>query len=132
MSIDLTMLTYTAVLTSLLWLPYIGALFVKAGILPVLTYAADATPLPEWAARLKKAHYNAVENLVVFAVAVLVAHVTGSANEATAMAATIYFWSRAAHFVLYAAGVPFGRTLSFSAGWAATLWIFWEILTAAV
>jgi uncharacterized MAPEG superfamily protein len=56
--------------------------------------------------------------------------VTGAANEATATAATLYFWIRLAYWLVYVAGVPFGRTLTFAAGWAMQAWILWEILKA--
>ena len=43
------------------------------------------TPLetPEWTARVRRAHSNMIENLAPFAILVLVAHVTGLANETT-------------------------------------------------
>ncbi len=130
MTTDLTMLTWTAGITVLMWLSYIVAHIVNVGVLPALTYQADGTPLPAWAARAKKAHYNAIENLVPFAVLVIVAHLAGAANEATAAAAVAFFWARLAHFVLYTAGVPFGRTITFAIGWLAAICIFWQIVTA--
>jgi len=130
MTTDLTMLTWTAGITALMWLSYIVAHILNVGLLPALTYQADSTPLPAWAARAKKAHYNALENLAPFAVLVIVAHLAGAANEATAAAAIAFFWARLAHFVLYAAGVPFGRTITFTIGWLALLCIFWQIVTA--
>ena len=50
-------------------------------------------PLPTWARRAKRAHLNLVENLPVFATAVIVAHLAGAANETTAMAAATFFWA---------------------------------------
>ena len=128
MSTDLTMLTWTAGLTILMWLPYILAHIVNVGLMPALTYRADNVPLPEWAARAKKAHYNAIENLAPFAALVIVANLVHAANAATAAAAIAYFWARVAHYVLYVFNVPFGRTLSFAVGWAAMICIFWQIV----
>lgn len=128
MSTDLTMLVWTAALTAVLWLPYILAHIINVGLLPALTYKADDTPPPAWAGRAKKAHYNAVENLVPFAVLVIVAHLLDAANAATAAAAITFFWARVAHYVLYAAGVPFGRTLAFTVGWLALACFFWQIV----
>jgi uncharacterized MAPEG superfamily protein len=128
MTTDLNMLALTAGLTAVLWLPYILAHIINVGPLPALTYKGDATPLPAWAARAKKAHYNAVENLIPFAALVIVAHLTDAANAATAAAATAYFWARLAHYVLYATGVPFGRTITFAVGWASMACIFWHIV----
>lgn len=44
-----------------------------------------------WVSRAKKAHYNAIENLIPFAALVIVAHLAGAANEATTAAAIAYF-----------------------------------------
>jgi uncharacterized MAPEG superfamily protein len=129
MSTDLTMPAWTAGLTAVLWLPYIIAHIGNVGFMPALTYRADDEPLPDWAARAKKSHHNAVENLAPFAALVIVAHLAKEANAATAAAAVTYFWARVAHYVLYIAGVPFGRTLTFAVGWAAMLCIFWHIVT---
>lgn len=128
MTTDLSMLAWTAAFTVLLWIPYILAHIRNVGVVEALTYRADGTPLPGWAARARKAHYNAVENLAPFAAVVLVAHVAGAANEATAAAAVVYFIARIAHYVLYVAAVPFGRTTAFTVGWLAILCIFWQIV----
>ncbi|MEE8334074.1 MAG: MAPEG family protein [Alphaproteobacteria bacterium] len=128
MSTDLEMLVWTTGLTALMWLPYIVAHILNVGLVPALTYQADNTPLPDWAARAKKAHYNAIENLAPFAVLVIVAHLTQTANDATAAAAIAFFWARLAHYFLYMAAVPFGRTITFVIGWAAILCIFWQIV----
>ena len=131
MTTDLKMLALTAGFTAVLWLPYILAHIGNVGPKAALTYAGDGTALPDWAARAKKAHYNAIENLAPFAALVLVAHLTQTANAATATAAVVYFWARVAHYIVYAAGIPFGRTLTFAVGWAAMLCIFWHILFPA-
>lgn len=129
MTTDLSMLAWTAGLTAILWIPYILARIAKYGPVEALSYRADAKPVAAWAERAKKAHYNAVENLVVFAALVLVAHLAGASNDATATAAVVYFWSRVAHYPLYISGLPFMRTLTFAIGWLAQIWIFYEIVT---
>jgi uncharacterized MAPEG superfamily protein len=128
MSTDLKMLAWTAGLTLVLWLPYILVRLMQEGIVPALTYMADAKALPAWAERAKKAHYNAVENLVPFAAVVLVAHLTQTANATTATCSVIYFWARVAHYIGYISGLPFVRTLTFAIGWIATLVIFLAIV----
>jgi uncharacterized MAPEG superfamily protein len=129
MSTDLYMLTLTAGLTALMWLPYILQRIMEHGLMTALTYTADDKPVAAWAERAKRAHYNAVENLAPFAALVLVAHLVGAANAATAAAATVYFWIRLAHYVVYTMGIPFGRTVCFAIGWAAMLCIFYQIVT---
>ena len=129
MTTDLKMLAWTAGLTLILAFPYIIATIQRYGVMEALTYRADGKPLDDWAARAKKAHYNAIENLAPFAVLVVVAHLTNNANEATAAAAVAYFWARVAHYFLYMANVPFGRTVTFVIGWLAMACIFYQIVT---
>jgi uncharacterized MAPEG superfamily protein len=128
MTTDLTMLAWTAAFTSLLWIPYILARIQKVGVMQTLTYAADDEPLPGWAQRAKKAHYNAVENLAPFAAVVIVAHLAAAANATTALWASIYFWARVAHYFGYMSGLPFVRTALFTVGWIAIMVIFWQIV----
>jgi uncharacterized MAPEG superfamily protein len=129
MSTDLKVLAWTSALTILLWLPYIIARIQTSGLAATLSYAADADPLPAWAQRAKKAHYNAIENLAPFAALVLVAHAASAANAATAAAATAFFWARLAHFLAAVSGLPYLRTLTFAIGWLALLCIFYQIVT---
>jgi len=129
MTTDLKMLAWVAALTALMWLPYILARIQTSGLMRTLTYVADDEPLPGWAARAKKAHGNAIENLAPFAAVVIVAQLVGAANGTTALWAVIYFWARVVHYVGYATGVPFVRTLSFAVGWLAIMIIFLQIVT---
>ena len=128
MTTECEMLIRVTALTILLWIPYILAHIMNVGLLPALTYKGDGTPLPAWAARAKKAHANAVENLVPFAVLILVANQLDISNTATTTAAVAYFWLRVAHFITYTANVPFGRTLTFAGAWGAQLCILFQIL----
>ena len=128
MTTELAMLTWATALTIVLWIPYILGHILNVGLLPALTYQGDDTPLPAWAARAKKAHANAVENLVPFAVLVLIAHQLDISNTATTSAAVAYFWLRLAHYFSYTANVPFGRTLTFAGAWGAQLCILFQIL----
>ena len=125
MTTDLEMLVWTAGITTLMWIPYILIHVLNNGMMEALTYRADSIPLPDWAARAKKAHYNAIENLAPFAVLVIVAHLTTATNDATAAACITYFWTRAAHYVFYISNIPF----TFTIGWLAMICIFWQIVT---
>ena len=92
----------------------------RAGEAAARGLSADVARLAPWAQRAKKAHYNAVENLVVFAAAVLSLNALGVSNDTTILACNVYFWARVVHFVVYTAGVPWLRTLSFVVGWLCT------------
>jgi uncharacterized MAPEG superfamily protein len=64
----------------------------------------------------------------VFAILVLVAHLSGQANDLTALGARIFFWARVAHIIVYTAGIVGLRTLVFGAGLAAEILILVQIL----
>jgi uncharacterized MAPEG superfamily protein len=128
MSPELKYLALAAVLTGLLWVPYILNEIMVRGLMDAVGYPDNPKPLARWALRLKAAHYNAVENLVVFAALVLIACVAGIHDPAVATAACVYFWARVVHAVAYTLGVPWVRTLSFVVGFAMQMWIAVVIL----
>ena len=119
MTPELTTLTWVLAVQLVMWVPYILNLILVRGLIDAVGYPENPPPLAEWAERMKKAHYNSVENLVVFAALVLVAHVAGVNNDTTALACTVYFWSRLVHLVAYTLAVPWVRTLSFFVAWGA-------------
>jgi len=128
MSAELKYLALVSVLTGLLWVPYILNEIMVRGLVDAVGYPENPKPLARWALRLKSAHYNAIENLVVFAALVLVASAAGIHNPAVATAAAVYFWARVVHVVAYTLAVPWVRTLSFVVGFAMQMWIAWLIL----
>lgn len=128
MSAELTYLVWVTVLTMVLWIPYVLDRFAVRGVGDTVGYPAEPRPQSPWARRLMKAHSNAVENLVVFAALILVAEVAGATGAATATAAAVYFWARLAHAVVYAAGIPWLRTLAFVVGFGAQVTIAWQLL----
>lgn len=130
MTTELLYLTYVAVFTALMWLPYILNTIVVRGIQDAVSYPQNPKPLADWAVRLKAAHYNAVENLVVFAVLVVVAHMIGLTTLTTIGVAKIYFYARIIHAVVYAVGIPWLRTLTFAVSWLCILVLAAQILSA--
>lgn len=128
MKAELFYLTWTAVLTGVLWAPYILDRFARWGIADTVGYPSNPRPQSPWAARLMRAHANAVENLVVFATLVLVAHAAGISNAIVAGACAIYFWARVAHVVAYTLALPWVRTVAFLVGFGAQATIAWQLL----
>ncbi len=128
MKTELLYLAYVAAFTGLLWVPYILDRIVKWGLLDAVGYPAVAKPQSAWAERLKKAHANAVENLVVFATLVGVAIAAGLSTPIIAQAAVVYFWARVVHALAYAFAVPWARTLAFTVGFLAQAAVAWQIL----
>src|ERR1700746_2642387 len=74
MAPELYYLTLVTVFTALLWVPYILNEIKVRGLIDAVGYPSVPKPLALWAQRMKAAHYNSVENLVIFATLVLVAH----------------------------------------------------------
>ena len=128
MKTELINLAAIAAFTALMWIPYVLNRSVVWGITDTVGYPASPKPLAPWAERLKKAHANAVENLVVFAALVLAAHALGITGGIVATAAAVYFWSRIVHAVAYTAGLPWVRTLGFTGGFLAQMAVAWQIL----
>lgn len=117
MTSELMSLTWVVALSAVMWVPYIVNSIMVQGLVDAVGYPDNPKPLAPWAARMKKAHYNAVENLVVFATLVLTLNAAGISNETTVLACNIFFWARLVHLVVYTFGVPWLRTLSFTLSW---------------
>ena len=128
MSTSLTYLAWTALVTVLMWLPYTLQLIQGQGLMTAFGNRDSVKPMAPWAERCKRAHKNAVENLVVFAALVLVAQAAGMANDAVGMAALVYFWARVVHYIVYALGLIYLRTLAWTVGWICILVIAWQVL----
>jgi len=128
MNTEILYLVCVTLLTALLWVPYVLDRFVVWGIPDTVGYPANPKPQSPWAQRLMAAHENAVENLVVFAALVLAAHAASVSNDATILAAKLYFWSRVVHALAYTLKVPWVRTLAFLGGWAAQMIFAWQLL----
>jgi len=128
MTPELKYLAYTAVITALMWIPYVLNVLTRNRISDAVGYPDAPLAMSPWAERLKKAHYNAVENLVVFASLVLIANALDISNAATTSAAAFFFWARLVHAVAYGAGIPWVRTLSFAVAWGSILCIAWQVL----
>jgi uncharacterized MAPEG superfamily protein len=70
-----------------------------------------APPPGKLTGRLMRAQSNLFETLPVFAAAVLIAHVAGREGTLTHWGVLLYFAARLIYVPLYAAGVPFIRSL---------------------
>jgi len=120
MSRELMWLTFTVILTGVLWIPYILDRMMVRGIWGTLANPSrDDKPQSPWAHRLYFAHTNAVDNLVIFAPLVLILDNIGYSSRGTVIACAVYFWARLAHAIAYGLGVPVARTLAFLVGFGA-------------
>lgn len=128
MSTELTMLTWVIGFTALCWIPYILNLIMVQGLVDAVGYPEEPKPIAPWAERMKKAHYNAVENLVLFAPLVLVLNAQGISNDTTVLACTVYLWARVAHWLVYSLGIPWVRTLAHAVSWVCILALVAQLL----
>jgi uncharacterized MAPEG superfamily protein len=113
-------LTFTVILTGLMWVPYILDRVMVRGLMGAMANPSrNDKPQSPWAQRLYFAHTNAVENLVLFATLVLILNAMHHSTQSTVIACAVYFWARLAHAIIYAMGVPVLRTLAFTVGFLA-------------
>jgi uncharacterized MAPEG superfamily protein len=130
MSPDLKYLLLSAILC------FVEVLIAAAGAnkqvgLPTLAGNREDLPtMTGWAGRARRAHLNMIENMVLFAVLVLIAAASGKANATTAMGAMIFFWARLAYAVIYLIGIPWLRTVAWFASVIGMAMIAWVLLQA--
>jgi uncharacterized MAPEG superfamily protein len=125
---ELRLLTYTAVICLLIWIPYILCEIKVRGLSRAVGYPSGVVgDLPPWAQRAHRAHMNLVENIGPFAILVLVAHVLGISNEMTVLGARLFFWARLVQIAVMIAGISWVRTLAFAVGLIGNLLIFLQI-----
>ena len=128
MSIELQMLVWAAALAIVQMI--VAALGANQQV-GLARLAGNREGLPEltgWAGRARRAHWNMIENLVVFAILVLVAEAAGRTDESTALGAQLFFWARLAYAIVYLAGIPWLRTAVWAVSLAGMLLIFRALL----
>ena len=131
LSTELRYLIYCGILMLVIWVPYILAELKMTGFFKALGYPDERT-LPLWGLRLKRAHYNLVESMMPFAIAVAAGEFLNIHNATTAACAMIFFWARVAHPFAQITRIWGTRTLSFAAGMSATaIYLFTILVTAA-
>ncbi|NOZ38207.1 MAG: MAPEG family protein [Gammaproteobacteria bacterium] len=114
---ELFWLALSLVLTGLLWAPYIMQLIIQLGPVEAIWDPTGAHPHDaQWALRARLAHYNAAENMAVFAPLVILVYVLELGDGLTATAAMTYFFARLAHYLIYIWALPVLRTIAFLIG----------------
>jgi uncharacterized MAPEG superfamily protein len=110
MTPELTLLVWSAILAFVQMLVAVGGAQLQVG-LPALADNRENLPaIVSWAGRARRAHLNMLENLVLFAILVLVAQIAGKTNAMTLLGCQIFFWARVAYAIIYIVGVPWLRT----------------------
>jgi uncharacterized MAPEG superfamily protein len=134
MTIELFYLLLVALLTGALWIPVVIGYATSRGPLKPADYIiAPTSPLPAWVNRANRAHLNALESIVPFAIVVLVANAAGVSTSITEMSAAVFFYARVAHAVIHVSGFSLlrARTIVFTIGWLAFMTFAVELLRQA-
>lgn len=128
MTSEMMSLSWILALHLVIWVPYVLNLIAVRGLVNAVGYPENPPPMAAWAERMKAAHYNAVENLVVFAALVLIANAAGISNQTTVLACEVYFWARLVHLLSYTFGIPWVRTLAFAVGWLCQIALLLQVI----
>ena len=129
MTTELKYLAYTALLTAVLWVPYVVCQVKTNGFLKPENYKDPTVrPMPLWGQRAHRAYLNSVETFAPFAVLVIIAELEGKTGAMTAFWAMSFFWIRLVYALVYWAAVPFVRTLVFTLGMVCVVGLFVDVI----
>ena len=128
MSVELLMLVYGAVLFLVVILLQAGLAISQNGLMAQAGSRDNLSEPTVLRKRLQRLTANIQENLVMFAIVVLVANAAGVSNDTTALGATIFFYARLAHAIVYAFGWPMIRPLLYFVSLYGLVVILLEIL----
>jgi uncharacterized MAPEG superfamily protein len=129
MTTELGCLVAVTILTLFMRVPWMLNKLTVRGLKAVVGYPRQSEPLSGWAHRLWVAHEDAIQNLVVFAILVILLHLTGGMDPTTRIAAAVYFWARALHVLVYVLAVPWIKTLAYLAGFGSQVWLAWVLIS---
>jgi uncharacterized MAPEG superfamily protein len=85
---------------------------------------SQAALLDGMGARVYAAQQNMWESIIIFAMAVFVAHFVGADAEKSALAAMIFMAMRVIHAGAYVLDLDIIRSLAFSVGYGCCIWLF--------
>lgn len=135
MTTELTWLAYTALLAGSLWIPFIVGINVTdfEGKDQQFVRPPDHSKMKPWVHRSLRAHQNLLEQLVPFAIIVLIGAVIRVSTPVTIACSIIFFWLRMVHAIGMISGLtrfPLRPMIYFS-GWVVTLVYAWQVLFIA-
>lgn len=127
MTRELSLLVWSVVLTFVQMLVAVSGATLQVGLPRLAGNRDDMPELTGWAGRAQRAHHNMLENIVLFAVLVLVAQVAGRTNATTVLGAQLFFWGRLAYAVIYLAGIPWLRTAAWAVSVVGIIMVFLQL-----
>lgn len=118
MEIELQMLAWSVVLGLVqIALAAMGSMGQRSPAWAASARDQPGAPLTGVAGRLDRARANFLETFALFAALVLAVVAAGKQDATSALGAQLYFWARLVYVPVYAAGIPYLRTLV----WAASI-----------
>ncbi len=128
MTPELRLLAWSAALAVVQMLVALAAAIAQVGFKPLIGNRDNLPALAGLAGRAQRAQRNMLESLVVFAALVLVAHLAGRENAATALGSELFFWGRLAYAPVYIAGIPGLRTVLWGVSFVGLLQVLLQVL----
>jgi len=132
MTIELTMLAWSTVLLIVLIMTSANANVMAMGMAWGFGNRDEPASVTGWGARAKRTYLNHLENLVVFGLLIIIAHLANVHNDLTVMGAQLFLAARIVYAILYIAGISAlaSRTLAYFVGLIGTIMVAYAILTA--
>ncbi|MEL7535879.1 MAG: MAPEG family protein [Pseudomonadota bacterium] len=135
MNLEMLCLLLVAILAASLWIPFVIGINTTefAGKADSFSRPPSLASMAPWVHRAHRAHLNLLEQLLPFAIVVLIAHELGVSTTATGIAAVAFVVLRVVHAIGMISGtarMPL-RPLLFTAGWITILVVVWEIFRVA-
>ena len=131
MTTELTLLAWTLVLALVQIMLVANLRTAETGIqYNASARDGEAPPPRPVTARLQRAQANLFETLPLFIGAVLIAHVSGSESDLTLWGCWMYLIARIVYIPLYAAGIPYVRSLVWLVSLAGLVMVLAAVLTA--
>lgn len=129
---ELGIVTWLCVLAASLWIPYIIGVSSDPANPDNFGRPGDLSLLRPWVHRAHRAHLNLLEQLLPFAVLVLLVDRVGGYSTLTFWTAIVFFWLRVAHAVGMITGMarmPL-RPILFTGGWLCCLIMAYAVWAA--
>lgn len=133
MTIELTILAWSTVLLIVLIMISSNANVMAMGMEWGLGNRDLPANVTGWGARARRTYLNHLENLLIFGLLVIVAHLGNVHSDMTVLGAQLFLAARIVYAVLYIAGISAmaSRTLAYFAGLIGTVMIAYAVLTTA-
>jgi uncharacterized MAPEG superfamily protein len=129
MTVELTLLFYSTILLVVqILIPASMALLGK-GIPWGVSNREISDEVSDMHGRCLRARNNMIENLLTFAIIVLIAHNAGITSDNTVLGAQLFFWGRVGHMLSYTAGIIWVRTIAWLVALVGMLLIVNDIFT---